>query len=99
MGKSCTIDLRVAGSSPAGQLLIYFHNVFPVLTKILCGHSSLVPRSRIKDFVPKPQRCSRRPLAPLPGDSHIFRGCDNVTNSIFQFQTTLLVNQALHNKN
>ena len=33
MGKSCTIDMRVAGSNPAGQLLIYFHNVFPVLTK------------------------------------------------------------------
>ena len=28
MGKSSAIDLRVAGSNPAGQLLIYFHNVF-----------------------------------------------------------------------
>ena len=37
------IDLRVAGSNPAGQLLIYFHNVFPVLTNTLCQHSSLVP--------------------------------------------------------
>ena len=33
MGKSCVIDLRVTGSNPAGLLLIYFHNVFPVLTK------------------------------------------------------------------
>ena len=28
MGKSCAIDLRVAGSSPAGQLLVYLNNVF-----------------------------------------------------------------------
>ena len=35
MGKSCAVDLRVAGSNLAGQLLIYFHNVFPVLTKTL----------------------------------------------------------------
>ena len=35
MRKSCAIDLRVAGLSPAWQLLIYFHNVFPVLTKTL----------------------------------------------------------------
>ena len=48
MGKSCVIDLRVAGSSPAGQLLIYFHNVFPVLTKTICRHSSLVPRPASK---------------------------------------------------
>ena len=34
MGKSCAIDLRVAGSSPAGQLLIYFHNVFQFLQKL-----------------------------------------------------------------
>ena len=34
MGKSCTIDLRVAGPNLARQLLIYFHNVFPVLTKL-----------------------------------------------------------------
>ena len=47
MGKSCAIDLRVAGSNPAGQLLIYFHNVFPVLTKTLCQHPSLAPRSHI----------------------------------------------------
>ena len=53
MGKSCAIDLRVAGSSPAGQLMIYFRNVFPVLTKTLCRHSSLVPRSHIKAFVRK----------------------------------------------
>ena len=33
MGKSFAIDLRVAGSS---QLLIYFHNVFPFLTKSPC---------------------------------------------------------------
>ena len=37
------IDLRVAGLNPAGQLLIYFHNVFPVLTKTLCRHGSLFP--------------------------------------------------------
>ena len=54
MGKSCAIDLRVADSNPAGQLLIYFHNVYPVLTKTLCRHSSPVPRSRIKAFVRKP---------------------------------------------
>ena len=59
------IDLRVAGSNPDGQLLIYFHNVFPVLTKTLCRHVSLVPRSRIKAFVRKPQRCSPRPSDPL----------------------------------
>ena len=38
MGKSCAIDLRVAASSPDGQLLIYFQNVFRVLTKTLCRH-------------------------------------------------------------
>ena len=65
MGKSCAIDLRVAGSSPAGQLLIYFHNVFPVLRKTLCRHSSLVPRSGIKAFVRKPWCCSYR-LCPPP---------------------------------
>ena len=27
------IDLRIAGSNPAGQLLIYFHNVFQFLQK------------------------------------------------------------------
>ena len=43
MGKSDAIDLRVAGSNPAGQLLIYFHNVSPALTRILCQHSSLFP--------------------------------------------------------
>ena len=48
MEKSCAIDLRVAGLSPAGQLLIYFHNVFPVLTKTLCQRSSLVPKSASK---------------------------------------------------
>ena len=47
------IDPRVVGSNPIGQLLIYFHSVFPVLTKtLLCRHASLVPRSRIKAFVP-----------------------------------------------
>ena len=60
------IDLRVAGSNPAGQLLIYFHNVFPVLTKTLCQHPSLVPRSRIKAFMRKPRRCSTRPSPPPP---------------------------------
>ena len=65
MGKSCAIDLMVADSSPAGQLLIYFHNVFPVLTKTLCQHLSLVPKSRIKAFVCKPRRCSPRPSARL----------------------------------
>ena len=65
MGKSCAIDLRVAGSNPAGQLLIYFHNVFLAFTKTLCRHSSLVPKSRIKAFVCKLQCCSPRPLAPL----------------------------------
>ena len=34
MGKSCAIDLRVAGSNPAGQLLIYFQNVFQFLQKL-----------------------------------------------------------------
>ena len=42
------IDLRVAGSNLAGQLLIYFHNFFSVLTKTPYRHSSLVPRSSIK---------------------------------------------------
>ena len=63
------IDLRVAGSNPAGQLLIYFHNVFPVLTNTLCRHASLVPRSRIKVFVRKPRRCSPR-LSPPPPPGH-----------------------------
>ena len=66
VGKSCAIDLRVAGSNPAGQLLIYFDNVFPVLTKALCRTSSLVPRSRIKAFVRKPRRCSPRRSPPPP---------------------------------
>ena len=61
------IDPRVAGSNPAGQLLIYFHNAFPVLKKTLCRHSSVVPRSRIKAFVRKLRRCSPRPSAPLIG--------------------------------
>ena len=65
MGHSCATDPKVAGWNPAGQLLIYFHNVFPVLTKTLCRHSSLVPRSRIKAFVPKRRRCSPRPSALL----------------------------------
>ena len=54
--KSCALDPRAAGSSLAGQLLIFFHNVFSVLTKTLCRHSSLVPRSRIKAFMRSP-RC------------------------------------------
>ena len=54
MGRSCAIDLMLAGSSPAGQLLSIFHNVFSVLAKTLCRHSSLVPRSRIKAFVRRP---------------------------------------------
>ena len=63
------IDLRVAGSNPAGQLLIYFRNVLPVLTKTLCRHASLVPRSRIKAFV------TNRGVA-LPGirPSPLFQG-------------------------
>ena len=65
VGKSCAIDLRVAGLNPAGKLLIYFHNVFPVLIKTLCRHSSLVLRSSIKALMRKPRRCSSRPLAPL----------------------------------
>ena len=60
------IDLRVAGSNLAGQLLIYFHNVFPVLTKTLCRHASLAPRSGIKAFVRKPRRCSPWPSPPPP---------------------------------
>ena len=28
---------RVAGSNPAGQLLIYFHNVFQFLQKLFVG--------------------------------------------------------------
>ena len=67
MGQSCTIDLRVAGSNPAGQLLIYFHNLFPVLTKTLCRHSSLVPRSRIKAYVRKLRRCSPGPPGSING--------------------------------
>ena len=34
MGKSCAIDLRVAGSNPAEQLLIYLHNVFQFLQEL-----------------------------------------------------------------
>ena len=34
------IDPRVAGSNPAGQLLICFHNVFPVLTKTMSAFKS-----------------------------------------------------------
>ena len=34
-------DLKVAGSNPAGQLLNYFHNIFPVLTKIPGSSSKL----------------------------------------------------------
>ena len=50
MGKSCAIDLRVAGSNPAGQLMIYFHNVFPVLTKTLTTFksSSQVPHQSFR---------------------------------------------------
>ena len=57
--------LRAAGSNPAGQLLIYFHSVFPVLTKTLCRHSNLVPKSCINSL------CANRGVAhpglrPLP---------------------------------
>ena len=31
------IDPRVAGSNPAGELLIYFHNVFQFLQKLFVG--------------------------------------------------------------
>ena len=65
MGKLCAVDLTVAGSSPAGQLLIFFHNVFQVLTKTLGRHSSLLPRSRIKASVRKLRRCSPQPSATL----------------------------------
>ena len=34
------IDPRVAGSNPAGDLLIYFQNVFQVLTKTLSAFKS-----------------------------------------------------------
>ena len=71
MGKSCAIDLRVEGSSPAGQLLIYFHNVFPVLTKTLCRYSDLVPRSRIKASVRRLRCCLPRPSPPSPKYTHI----------------------------
>ena len=47
-------DLRVADSSPAWQLLTFCHNVFSVLTKALCRHSSLVPRSRTEAFMGRP---------------------------------------------
>ena len=66
------IDLRVAGSNLAGQLLIYFHNVFPVLTKTQCQHASLVPRSRIKAFVRK-LRLAHSGLRP-PVYSHSAKG-------------------------
>ena len=73
VGKSCIIDLRVEVSNQAGQLLICFHNVLPVLTTVLttvltktpCRHSSLVPKSCIKAFMCKPGRCSPWPLASL----------------------------------
>ena len=71
MGKSCAIDLRVTGSNPAGQLLIYFCNVFPVPTRTLCRHSSLVPRSRIKAFVRKLRRCSPLPSPPPESASQL----------------------------
>ena len=41
MGKSCAIDLRVAASNPAGQLLIYFHNVFPVSSNSCSNKNSM----------------------------------------------------------
>ena len=59
------INLRVAGSNPAGQLLIYFHNVFPVLTKTLCRHASLVPRSCIKAFMHKTMALLMLAFTPL----------------------------------
>ena len=61
MGKSCAVNLRVVRLNPAGQLLLYFHNVFPVLTKTLCRHASLIPRSLVKALMHKPRRCSPRP--------------------------------------
>ena len=39
-------DPRVAGSNPAGQTIDLLPQSFPVLTKTICRHSSLVPRSR-----------------------------------------------------
>ena len=64
MRKSCAIDLRVAGSNLAGQLLILFLDVFSVLAKALCRHSSLVLRSRIKAFVCRPRCCFPRLCPP-----------------------------------
>ena len=51
MGKLCANDMIVAGSNPAGQLLIYFHSVFPVLTKnsrSTCKFSSQVPHQSFR---------------------------------------------------
>ena len=73
MGESCAIDPRVVGSNPAGQLLIYFQKLFPVLTKTLCQHSSLVPRSRIETFMRKLHRCSPPPSAPLAGSASMMK--------------------------
>ena len=81
MGKSCAIDLRVTGSNPAGQLLIYFRNVSQFL------RLNLVPRSCIKAFVRKPRRCSPRPSAPLRKQKQ--RSCGRMQgcciNNIVQF--------------
>ena len=50
MGKSCAINLRVAGSSPAGQLLILFHNVFQFSQKfhVDIKSSSQVPNQSFR---------------------------------------------------
>ena len=79
------IDLKVAGSNPAGQLLIYFHNVFPVLTKTLCRHASLVPTSCIKAFMRKPRRCSRRPSAPPDTKYSLIRASWTASASLLKF--------------
>ena len=65
IGKSCATDLRGSRFKPAGQLLVVcpkvnFHDVFSVLTKNLCRHSSLVRRPCIKPFVRRPRCCFPR---------------------------------------
>ena len=47
---------------------MFFHNAFSVLTKSLCWHSSLVPRSRIKVFVRRQQCCFPRLCPPALTD-------------------------------
>ena len=53
MGNLCAVDNRVAGSCPTGQLLI----CFSVFAKILCQHSSLAPRPRIRAFMRRLRCC------------------------------------------